>query len=86
MMSFFDYDGHHLIRVNNPYPFLGLLFKKLDLSLDRNPIDEDEDTMFNTFDSIYIEILVKSGIVKQDDYFNINSYKDENLKKAFDES
>lgn len=46
-MSFFDYDGHHL-RVNNPYPFLELLFKKLDLSLDRNPIDEDEDTMLNT--------------------------------------
>ncbi len=42
--------------------------------------------MFNAFDSIYIEILVKSGIVKQDDYFIINPYKDENLKKAFDES
>lgn len=68
MMAFFDYDGHHL-KVENPYPFLGLLLSKLELSLDRDPLNEDEDNMFETFDSIYIELLVKSGIVKQDDYF-----------------
>lgn len=39
MMSFFDYDGHHL-KVENPYPFLGMLLNKLELSLDRDPKGE----------------------------------------------
>lgn len=85
MMAFFDYDGYHL-KVENPYPFLGLLLNKLELSLDRDPLDEDEDNMFETFDSIYIELLVKSGDVKEEDYFNMNPYYDEKLIKAYNEA
>ncbi len=85
MMAFFDYDGYRL-KVENPYPFLGLLLNKLELSLDRDPKDEDEDNMFCTFDSIYIELLVKSGIVKQDDYFYMNPYNDKKLIDAYNDA
>ena len=44
MMAFFDYDGHYL-KVENPYPSLGPLLNKLELSLDRDPLNEDEDNM-----------------------------------------
>ncbi len=85
MMSFFDYDGYKL-KVENPYPFLGMLYKKLGLSLDKDPEGYDENQMNDTFDSIYIELLVSSGIVKYDDYFNMNPYYDERLRKAYEES
>ena len=85
MILFFNYDGHKF-EVKDPYPFLGLLLNKLELSLDREPIGEDEDNMFETFDSIYIELLVKSGIVKQEDYFYMNPYKDARLIAAYNDA
>lgn len=82
MMAFFDYDVHHL-KVENPYHFLGRLLNKLKLSLDGDPLNEAEDNIFETFDSIYIELLVKSWIVKQGDYFYINPYNDEKMIEAY---
>ena len=83
MILFFCYDGHKF-KVENPYPFLGILYKKLGLSLDKDPEGEDENQMNDTFDTIYIELLVQSGLVKRDDYFNVNPYYDERLKEAYD--
>lgn len=85
MILFFSYDGHKF-KVNNPYPFLGMLYRKLGLFFDKDPEGEDENQMNDTFDSIYIELLVKSGIVKEDDYFNMNPYNDEKLKEAYEGS
>ena len=84
MIAFFDYDGHHL-KVKNPYPFLGLLLNKLELSLGKGPLNIDEDNMFETYDSIYIELLICSGLVKQDDYFYMNPYKDKKLIEAIND-
>ena len=85
MMSFFDYDGHN-IKVKDPYPFLGLLFNRLGLSLDAEPSKDEEETMFDTFDSIYVSLLIKSGIIKEDDYFYVNLYSDDRFKKAVEEN
>jgi len=85
MMSFFDYDGHN-IKVKDPYPFLGLLFNRLGLSLDAEPFKGEEETMFDTFDSIYVSLLIKSGIIKKDDYFYVNLYSDDRFKKAVEEN
>ena len=65
MMSFIDYNGHHF-NIDNPYPFLGLLLNKLELSLDKDLISEEENAMFDSFDSLYIELLINSGIVRQE--------------------
>lgn len=54
---FFDYDGHKF-RVENQYPFLGILYKKLGLSLNKDSKGEDEVQINDTFDSIYIELLI----------------------------
>ena len=81
MISFFDYDGHCL-KVSDPYPFLGLLLNRLELSLDSDPASKDEEMMFETFDSIYIELLINAAIVKRDEYFDANPYTDEKLKIA----
>lgn len=83
MLWFFNYGGHE-IKVSNPYPFLGLLYKKLGLSFDKEPEGDDENQMFDTFDSIYIELLIKSGLIKQEDYFYVNLYNDKKLKEAYD--
>lgn len=85
MISFYDYDGHYL-KVSDPYPFLGTLLNRLELSLDNNHASKDEEMMFATFDSIYIELLIKAGIVNQDEYFDANPYTDTKLKKALEEN
>ena len=82
MILFFIYDGYKF-RVENPYPFLGMLYKKLGLSLDRDPKGENEIQMNDTFDLIYIELLINSGIVKREDFFNMNPYHDEKLIEAY---
>ena len=85
MISFFDYNGHEL-KVKDPYPFLGLLFNRLNLSLDADPSEGDEETMLDTFDTIYVSILISSGIIKEDDYFYVNLYTDKRFKKAVKEN
>lgn len=82
MILFVEFDGQKF-KVNNPYPFLGLLLNKLNLSLDKEPTDVDEKQIFQTFDTIYIELLVNSGIVKYEDYFYMNPYYDEKLIKEY---
>ena len=82
MILFFNYEGYKF-KVENPYPFLGMLYKKLKLSLDRDPEGDDENLMNDTFDSIYIELLINSGIVDEDDYFYMNPYYDEKLIEAY---
>ena len=83
MILFFNFDGHKF-KIKDPYPFLGMLYKKLDLSFERDPEGDDENQMNDTFDSIYIELLINSGIVKQEDYFYMNPYNDERLIEAYD--
>lgn len=85
MILFFNFEGH-MFKVNNPYPFLGLLYKKLDLSFDKLPTDDDEIQMNDTFDSIYIELLVGSGIIKLEDYFYVNPYNDAKLIDAYNQA
>lgn len=80
---FYNYGGHE-IKVSDPYPFLGMLYKKLGLSFDKEPKENDETNMYDTFDSIYIELLIKSNIIKQDDYFYVNLYNDDRLKREYD--
>lgn len=82
MILFFNFDGHKF-KIKDPYPFLGMLYKKLDLSFERDPEGDDENQMNDTFDSIYIELLINSGIVKQEDYFYMNPYNDERLIEAY---
>lgn len=43
----------------------------------------DEIQMNDTFDSIYIELLLNSGVVKSNAYFYMNSYNDEKLIEAY---
>lgn len=85
MAWFFNYGGHE-IKVSNPYPFLGKLYYKLGLSFDNEPQTDDEKQMFDTFDSIYVEMLTQFGIIKQDDYFYVNLYNDDRLKKEYNAS
>ena len=85
MLAFYNFDGHNL-KVKDPYPFLGLLFNRLGLSLETEPSKGEEETMFDTFDSIYVSLLIKSGIIKEDDYFYVNLYSDDRFKKAVEES
>ncbi len=85
MIAFYNFDGHCL-KASDPYPFLGLLLNRLELSLDSDPTSKDEEMMFETYDSIYIELLIKAGIVKQDEYFDANPYTDEKLKTAVEEN
>jgi len=81
MNAFFFYGGHEL-KVKNPYHFLGLLFNKIGLSLDKEPNSEDEHQIFDTFDSIYVSLLDNAHIVNQEDFFYINIYNDNKLKEA----
>mgnify|MGYP007002640451 FL=1 len=82
MILFFYYDGHKF-KIKDPYPFLGMLYKKLDLSFERDPEGDEENQMNDTFDSIYIELLINSGIVNQEDYFYMSPYNDERLIEAY---
>lgn len=79
MNAFFNFGGHDL-KVKDPYPFLGLLFVKLGLSLESEPSNEEEETIFDTFDSIYVSLLINSGIIKKDDYFDVNLFNDDRFK------
>lgn len=82
MSWFYNYGGHE-IKTYAPYPFLGTLFKKLGLSFDNEPETNDEKEMFDTFDSIYVELLTNAGIIAQDDYFYANLYNDAKLRKEY---
>ena len=85
MDAFFNFGGHDF-KVKDPYPFLGLLFNRLGLSLDAEPSKGDEEMMFDTFDSIYVSLLINSGIIKDDDYCYVNLYSDKRFKKAVEEN
>lgn len=85
MSWFYNYGGHE-IKTSNPYPFLGTLYNKLGLSFDSEPQTDDEKQMFDTFDSIYVEMLTQSGIIKRDDYFYVNLYNDDRLKNEYNAS
>ncbi len=82
MILFFNYDGHKF-KVKDPYPFLGMLYKKLGLSFEKDPKEEDGIQVNDTFDSIYIELLLNSGVVKSNAYFYMNPYNDEKLIEAY---
>lgn len=85
MSWFYNYGGHE-IKISNTYPFLGMLYKKLGFSFDKEPETNYEKQMFDTFDSIYVELLTKAEIIKQDDYFYVNIYNDDKLKKEYNAS
>lgn len=85
MIAFYNFNGHYL-KIKDPYPFLGLLFNKLGLSLDKEPSQGEEEKIFDTFDSIYVSLLIQSKIIKEDDYFYINLYSDDRFKKAVEEN
>ncbi len=85
MVAFYNFDGHNF-KIKDPYPFLGLLFNKLNLSLNKEPSSDEEESIFDTFDSIYASLLTKSGIVTKDDYFYINLYSDNLFQIAVKEN
>ncbi len=58
MLWFFNY-GVMNSKIADPYPFLGLLFRKLGLSIGSEPRTEDEKERFDTFDSIYVFMPTK---------------------------
>lgn len=80
MSWFFNYGGHELV-IKNPYPFLAALFSKLDLTLNSEPKTEEDNQIFDTFDSIYVSLLKKAGFVNDEEYFYINLYEDENFSR-----
>lgn len=82
MLWFYNYGGHEF-TINNPYPFLGLLFKKLGLSFNEELFTDDDKEKFDTFDSIYVSMLIKSKIIAEEDYSYVNLYLDEKLKEAY---
>ena len=83
MLWFFNYNGAHF-KVKNPYPFLALLFSKLELSLDKDKGDDDYDNILQTFDSIYVELLIGAGIIKVEDYCYVNLFADSKFKEELD--
>ena len=85
MLSVFNFGGHNF-KVKDPYPFLGLLFNRLGLSLVAEPSKGEEETIFDTFDSIYVSLLTKSGIIKMDDYFYVNLFSDGKFKKTVEDN
>lgn len=73
------YDFGHL-KLANPYPFLAVLYKKLEL--DMNVDDELEnrmDTPFDRFFDLYVDLLMGSGIIANDDVDFVNPDKDQKL-------
>lgn len=80
MLWFYNFNGEDF-KIKNPYPFLGLLFNKLGLSLDDDKKSEDEKQMFDTFDSIYASMLTKSGYFNESNYFDVNPYRDDHLRE-----
>lgn len=85
MLWFYNFNGAEF-EISDPYPFLGLLFKKLGLSLDTIADNFDEKEKFDTFDSIYASMLIKSRLIDESDYFNINPYRDEHLRAEIDKA
>ena len=83
MLWFFDYTGGKL-KVKDPYPFLALLFKKLELSIDKDKGDKNYDYMLETFDSIYAQLLLGAGIIKVEDYCYVNFFNDSKFKEELD--
>jgi len=67
-------------KLANPYPFLAVLYKKLEL--DENVDDELEsrmDTPYDRFFDLYVELLISSGIIGDDDVDFANPDKDQKL-------
>lgn len=83
MLWFYNFNGADF-KIGDPYPFLGMLFKKLGLSFNELKYGSEEKEKFDTFDTIYASMLIKSGLVAEDDYFNVNPYRDERLKVEID--
>lgn len=83
MLWFYNFNGADF-KIDDPYPFLGMLFKKLSLSFNELKNGSEEKEKFDTFDTIYASMLIKSGLVAEDDYFNVNPYRDERLKAEID--
>ena len=82
MMLFFYYNGHKFV-VEDPYPFLCLLYKKLGLSLDEGPKTEEDNEIFDTFDSIYVSLLIKAKKIKEEDYSYANLFDDVKFKEVY---
>ena len=78
MLWYYNYGGADF-KVDDPYPFFAILFKKLGLTFDDLEDGTDQKEMFDTFDSIYASMLVACGMVGWNDYFCINPYRDQRL-------
>ena len=81
MSWFFNYGGHEF-KIDNPYPFLGMLFSKLGLSIEEEPKTDEDIEKFDTFDSIYVEMLIKSNRIKDEDYSYVNMFDDDEFKES----
>ena len=54
------------------------------LSLDKDRGDDDYDNMLQTFDSIYVELLIGAEIIKVEDYCYVNFFNDSKFKEELD--
>ncbi len=84
MMLFFYYDCHEF-TVENPYPFLCLLYIKLGFSLEKGPETKEDNEIFDTFDSIYVEMLIKAKIITYEDYAYVNLFDDKRFNQGYNE-
>ncbi len=64
-------------KVKNPYPFLVLLYKKLELDKTSNDeLDERFDTPYDRFLDLYVDVLISCKIINAEDAFYINPNND----------
>lgn len=72
--------GGVTLEIDNPYPFLALLFDKLGLTFDLSNISAEEEGMFEEYDLIYASLLTQSGIIDKEQFFSVDVCADEKLK------
>jgi len=66
--------------INNPYPFLALLYKKLELDQEINDeLDQRFDTPFDRYFDLYLDILISSKIINVNDADYIKVDEDQRL-------
>ena len=63
--------GGHTRKIKHPYEFLGYLFNYF--GLDDSKLDEKTN---DVLDMIYVGVLEKTGIIHQDNYFELNPSND----------
>ena len=66
--------------IQNPYPFLALLYKKMELDKEiKDELDERFDTPFDRFFDLYIDVLVSSNILDASETNYIKIDEDQRL-------